>query len=57
MARKHKKPRFATKQVPTQIEGVQNLRRSGASGKHKDRRTKRNRTRDAQQRRAIQEGE
>ena len=56
MARKRKR-KFATKQVPTQIEGVQNLRRSGASGTHNDKRTKRNRTRDAQTRRAIEEGE
>lgn len=34
---------------------LQELRRSGAAGKHGDRRTKRNRDRGSQQRRAIAE--
>jgi hypothetical protein len=34
---------------------VQELRRSGAAGKHGDRRTKRNRTRGAQKRSAMRD--
>ena len=37
------------------VQKVQGLRRSGAAGKHGDRRTKRNRTRGAQKSRAIKE--
>lgn len=37
------------------VQHVQGLRSSGAAGKHGDRRTKRNRTRSAQKRRAIEE--
>lgn len=39
----------------TRVEAVQELRRSGAAGKHGDRRTKRNRTRAAKKRTAIRE--
>lgn len=40
---------------PERAAAVQELRRSGASGKHADRRTKRLRTRDAQKRNAMKE--
>ena len=38
-----------------QVQATQLLRRSGAAGKHDDRRTRRNRTRGAQKARAIKE--
>lgn len=37
------------------VEGMQQLRQSGAAGVHQDRRTKRKRTRSAQVRAAINE--
>jgi len=37
------------------VAQVQDLRRSGAAGKHGDRRTKRNRTRGAQKRSAMRD--
>lgn len=38
-----------------QVRRTEDLRRSGAAGKHGDRRTKRNRTRGAQKTRALKE--
>jgi len=43
------------KQSDDKVRDVQNLRASGAAGPHKDKRTKRNRTRSEQNRRAIEE--
>jgi hypothetical protein len=39
----------------TRVTAVQERRRSNAAGTHRDRRTRRNRTRTQQRRRAIQE--
>lgn len=39
------------------VAKTQELRRSGAAGSHGDKRTKRNRTREAVRRKAIREGE
>lgn len=43
------------KKLPEQVRAAIERRRSGAAGKHGDRRTKRNRDRSAQRRRAILE--
>lgn len=44
-----------TQEVPTQVRARLELRRSGAAGKHGDRRTKRMRDRSSQKRFAIGE--
>lgn len=44
------------KALPERVRAVIELRRSGAAGKHGDRRTKRRRDRSTQRRRAIEEG-
>ncbi|HEY6019454.1 MAG TPA: hypothetical protein VIY48_06015 [Candidatus Paceibacterota bacterium] len=41
--------------LPERVRADVNRRRSGAAGKHGDRRTKRNRDRSSQRRRAISE--
>jgi len=47
---------MSTKQeVPVQVRARLELRRSGAAGKHADRRTRRLRDRSSQKRRAISE--
>ena len=43
------------RETPARVVAVLDRRASGASGKHADRRTKRNRTRSAQRRNAIKE--
>lgn len=43
------------KALPERVRAVLELRRSGAAGKHGDRRTKRNRDRSGQRRKAISE--
>lgn len=43
------------KTLPDRVRAVIELRRSGAAGKHGDRRTKRNRDRSTRTRRAIAE--
>lgn len=45
----------AMKTLPDRVRATLDLRRSGAAGKHGDRRTKRNRDRSSQNRRAIAE--
>lgn len=44
------------KTIPERVRADVERRRSGAAGKHGDRRTKRNRDRSSQRRKAIQEG-
>jgi hypothetical protein len=54
---KHKRnPYVIPAHSPEQVRAMQELRRSGAAGKHADKRSKRARTRGAAKARAIREG-
>jgi hypothetical protein len=53
---KHKvNPYLVPRMTPEQVQATQELRRSGAAGKHADRRTKRTRTRAAQRRQSLKD--
>jgi hypothetical protein len=53
---KHKaNPYIIPRMTPEQVQAMQELRRSGAAGKHVDRRLKRQRTRAALRRAAVKD--
>ena len=49
------KPLTPTAMLPEQVRAVQERKRSNAAGSHKDKRTKRARTRGAQKARALRD--
>jgi hypothetical protein len=55
MSKPRPNPYLVPRMTPEQLRATQELRSSGAAGKHGDRRTKRNRTRSAQRRSAIRD--